>query len=102
MDFVYDIDLVAGLAGRIVGSLAKLPDFIDTTVTGGINLYDVQRPALGYRLTNRAGIARLPATAAGKAAYGLSQNAAGAGLAGAARAAEEIGMSDTATTEGVE
>jgi hypothetical protein len=37
----------------------------------------------------------------GQAVYGFGQDAAGAGLAGAPRPAEEIGMSDTGTLEGV-
>ena len=41
MDFVYDVDLVTGLVRSIVDLLTKAPNIINTSVTGGINFYDV-------------------------------------------------------------
>ena len=93
VDFVDDIDLVARLVGGIVDLLPQVADIVDAAVAGGINLDHIQGPALGDGLAHGAGIARL-ALAVGEAVDRLGQDARGAGLAGAARAAEEIGVRD--------
>ena len=41
MDFVYNVDLVTGLVGSIIDLLTEAPNIINTSVTGGINFYDV-------------------------------------------------------------
>jgi hypothetical protein len=101
MDFIHDIDLVTGLAGSVVSSLAEFPDLINTPIAGSINFYDVKRPALSYCLTYEAGVARFLITTAGETIYSFGQNAAGAGLTGASRAAKEVGVSDATGAQGI-
>ncbi|MBA7694861.1 hypothetical protein ES703_103476 [subsurface metagenome] len=71
MDFVYNIDLVTGLVRGISYLLTEVSDFINAAVTGGINLNHIQSPALGYCLTNGAGVAWFT-LAVGKTVYRLS------------------------------
>jgi len=100
MDFIYDIDLILGLVGSIVNLLPEVSDFINAAIAGSINLDDIQSSALGYCLAHRAGITRLP-LAIGKTIHRLSQNASGAGLTGASRTTEKIGMRYMAATQGI-
>ena len=100
VDFVYDVDLVAGLVGSIVDLLTETPDIINTGVAGGINFDDVQSPGLGYCLAHRARIARLTITIT-KTVHRLSQNACRAGLTRSSWATKKIGVRHTATTKGV-
>ena len=60
VDFVDDIDLVAGLVRGVVHLLPQVADLVDAAVAGGVNLDNIERPPLGYLLAHRAGIARLP------------------------------------------
>ena len=101
MDFVDDIDLVAGLVGSIVDLLTKAADVINTGVTGGVNFYDIQSSTFGDCLAHGAGIAGLAVTI-GEAIDCLSKAACGAGLAGPTRTTEKIGMGYATTAESVE
>ena len=98
VDFVYDVDLVTGLVGSIVDLLTEAPDIINTSVTGGINFYNIKSSNLGYCLAHGASIARLTITI-GEAVYCLSQNAGGASLACSPRATKKIGVRYMATTK---
>jgi len=101
MDFVYDVDLVTGLIGGIINPLAEVPDIINASVAGGINLNKIYRPAFIYGLAHVASIARFTFTII-ETVHCLSQDAAGAGLAGSSRTTKEIGMGDTTAIEGIE
>ena len=101
MDFVYDVDLVAGLIGGIINPLAEVPDIINASITGGINLNKIYRPAFVYGLAYGTSIARFPLTII-KTIHCLSQDAAGAGFTGSSRTTKEIGVGDTLATEGIE
>ena len=101
MDLVYNIDLVSGLGRGVVHPLDELAHVVHTGVAGGVYLYDVQRAPFGDGLAHGALVAGL-ALAAGSgldAVDGLGQYAPGAGLARAARAAEEIGVRHVAAGE---
>jgi len=100
MDFIYNIDLVAGLVRRIVDLLPEVSDFIDAAIAGSINFYNIQSPSLGYCLAHGAGVAWLALTI-GKTIHCLSQNAPGAGLTCSSWSTKKIGMRYTATTEGI-
>jgi len=101
MDFVDDIDLVAGLVGGIVDLLTETADIVDTSVTGSVNFDDIQSPGLSYCLAHGAGITGLT-LAIGETIHRLSQNTPGASLAGSPWATKKVGMRCTATTESVE
>ena len=100
MDFVYDIDLVTGFTGSIVSSLAEVPDIVNAGVAGGINLYDIQSPALGYCLAHGAGITRFT-LAIGKTIHRLGQDAPGAGLTCSSWTTKKIGMRYTTSIKGI-
>jgi len=100
MGFVYNIDLIAGFTGSIVSPLAEVSDIINAGITGGINLYDIQSPALGYCLAHGAGITGFT-FAVGQAIYRLSQDACGGGLACSSRATEKVGVRYTFAGEGI-
>ncbi len=101
VDFIYDIDLIAGLIGGVIYPLAEFSDFINTAITGSVNLNYIQSPGFSYCLAERASITWFAFTVA-KAVDCLSQNTAGASLTGSPRAAEKIGMRHMTATEGVE
>jgi hypothetical protein len=44
--FVDDVDLIAGLGGRITHSIEQLAHVVDLGATGGVDLEDIQMPAL--------------------------------------------------------
>jgi len=100
MDFIYYIDLIASLVGSIIDPLTEVSDFINTPVTGSINFYDIQSPALSYCLANMASIARLT-LAVGNTIHCLSQNAPGGGLTCSPGTTKKVGMSYTTTSEGI-
>jgi hypothetical protein len=101
MDFIYNVDLVTSLIGGIINPLAEVPDIINASVTGGINLNKIYSPALVYCLAHGASIARFTLTVI-KTIHCLSQDAAGAGLTGSSRTTKEIGVGDTLAFEGIE
>ncbi len=100
VDFIYDVDLVTGFAGSIVDSFTEVADIINAGVTGGINFYDIQSPALGYCLAHRASVTRFT-LAIGKAIHRLSQDTPGAGLTGTSWTIKKISVRDTTTIEGI-
>ena len=100
MDFVYNVDLIAGLVGGIVDLFPKVSDFINATVAGSINFNHIQSPALGYCPAHVATITRF-ALAVGNTVHRLSQNTPGAGFTSSSGTIEKVGMGHTATIEGI-
>ena len=100
VDFVYNIDLVAGLVRGIVDPLTEVSDFINAAIASRIYFYNIQSPALAYCLAHGAGITRF-ALAIGKAIYCLSQDTAGGGLAGPSRTIKKVGVRYATTVEGI-
>src|SRR3972149_6226244 len=101
MNFIYDIDLIARIVGRIIDLFAQAADILDSGIAGGIDFNDIQGPELGYRPAHFAVVAR-PALAAGEAIDCFSQNPSRAGFAGAPRPAEKIGVGDATASQSVE
>ena len=101
VDFIYNIDLVAGLIGGIIHPLPKVSDLVNATITSSINLNYIQSPSLGYCLAHRAGIAWLTLTVIGKAVHCLSQDAPGASLTCSPGPTKKIGMRYPTTTKGI-
>jgi hypothetical protein len=101
MDFIDDIDLIAGLAGDIVDSLPQVTDIVHTGMAGSVNLDNIECSALGYCLAHGTGVARFPLALGGEAIYGFRQDATRAGLAGAPGTAEKISVGDAPTGESV-
>ncbi|MBA7638490.1 hypothetical protein ES703_46146 [subsurface metagenome] len=97
MDFINNIDLVTGLVWRIGDLLTEVSDFINATITGSINFYDIQSPTFGYRLAEVATITWF-ALAVGKTVHCFSQNAPNAGLTRSSWTVKKIGMRYTTTT----
>lgn len=100
MNFVYNIDFITGLVRRIVDPVTELSDFVNATVAGSINFYDIQSPALAYCLAHRASITRFTLTI-GQAIYCLSQDAASGGLACSSWTTKKVGVRYTTTIEGI-
>jgi len=98
VDFVNDIDLVAGLVGGIVYLLTEAANIINAGVTGGINFDNIEGSSLAYCLAHGAGIARFPVTV-GETVHRLGQNARCARLTGSSWATEKIGMRDATAAE---
>ena len=101
VDFVDDIDLVAGLVGGIVDLLTKTADIVDAGIAGSVDFDDIQSPGISYCLAHGTGIAGL-ALPIGETIYRLSQDARGAGLTSSPWATKKVGMRYTATAECVE
>ena len=93
VDLVDQIDLEAGRAGLVVGALAQLADVVDAAVAGGVDLDQVEAERVRAAV-ERGGAGRDAVDRAG-------QDSRGGGLAGAARAAEEIGVGDLVLRNGV-
>jgi len=100
MDFIYNIDFITGLVRRIVDPVTKVSDFVNATVAGSINFYDIQSPALAYCLAHRASITRFT-LAIGQAIYCLSQDAASGGLACSSWTTKKVGVRYTITIESI-
>ncbi len=41
MNFINNINFIAGLIGGIVDSFAEFPDVVNAPIAGGINLYNI-------------------------------------------------------------
>ncbi len=101
MNLIDDVDLVSSLIRSVIDLLTEAANVFNTSVTGGINLDNVQSPTLGYCLAHGARVARF-SFAVSKTIHCLSHNAPGAGLAGSSRAAKKVSMRYTLTVEGIE
>ncbi|MBA7685669.1 hypothetical protein ES703_94094 [subsurface metagenome] len=100
MDFVYDIDLVAGLGGGVVDLFAQAANIVNAGVAGGVDFNDIHGAALGYRQAHLAGVAGFFLIGA-EAVDRFSQDAGGAGLARSPWAVEEIGVGDALALDGI-
>src|SRR5260370_35368699 len=73
---------------------------VDTTVGGGVNLYDIERVAGGDLTTLLAFVARLAILRVATVDR-LSKQAGSTGFTGASRPGKEVGMHYTAASQGV-
>ena len=88
---VEDVDLVAPLDRLEDDAVADLADVVDAALRGGVHLDHVERRAGGdraARVTRAVGRRRRPL----RAVEALGEDARHRGLAGAARAGEEVGL----------
>ena len=100
MDFVDDVDLESGLGRHEDDFIADPPDIVDTVVGGGVHFDDVKQAAVEHTAADGAlvaGVAVLRIQAVDRPGENLGQS----GLAGAARAAEQVGMGDLAADHGL-
>ena len=100
MRFVDEVELVARPAGRDAGALTQRPHIVDAAVRGGVELDQVQRLAAQERDARLALVVGL-AFEGRSAVHSPGEDAGGAGLAGAARAGEEVGVRRRAGGDGV-
>ena len=91
MRLVEDVDLVAALDGLEHDAVADLADVVDPALRGGVHLDHVERAAVRDRDAGVAGLVRRGRRAV-LAVQRLREDARQRGLAGAARAGEEIGL----------
>ena len=100
MDFVNDVDLKPSAGRGVLACLAQFADLLDAIVAGAVDLKHVQRAALGNLLAARVvGVeVHLGATSAIEA---FGENAGDGGLAGAARAAEQVGVRNPLLLDGM-
>ena len=100
VDLVDEVDLVGRRVGGVADALAQGADLVDAAVGGGVELDQVERAALVEREAGVAGVVGL-APRGRLAVDGLGEDAAGAGLARAARAGEEVGVRGRPGGDGV-
>ena len=90
---VDQVDLKARRAGLVVGTLAQFADVVDAAVAGGVDFDQVKAERVRAAV-ERGGAGRDAVDRAG-------EDSRGGGFAGAARAAEEIGVGDLVLLDGV-
>ncbi len=100
VDFVNDVDLELRAGGRVFAGLAQLADLLDAVVAGAVNFQHVERAALGDFLAARVVVVEVHLRAAG-AVEAFGEDAGDGGLAGAARAAEQVGVRDALLLDGM-
>ena len=100
MYFIYNIDLVAGLAGGEVDLLSQVANLVYAPIGGGINLDQVQAAAFGEANADGASAAGLLRPIRG-AVDRLGQDAGHAGLARPPGAGEEVSVAHPAISQGV-
>ena len=97
VDFVDDVDLEPAAGRAVLGVFDDLADVVHAGVAGGVDFDDVDVVAAG---DGQAGIAFAAGLGRGGVEFlaiqSLGEDAGGAGFAGAARAAEKIGVGDPA------
>jgi hypothetical protein len=99
VDFVDDVDLEPAVGGADGHVLPQLPDLVDATVAGGVDLDHVDVVAGRDRPAGVAGVAGLRCRPGG-ALERLGEDPGRARLAGAAGAAEQVGVADAARLDG--
>src|SRR5579885_1881410 len=103
MDLVNDVDLVAGLARRVLDVLNDLiPHIVNARLRGGIHLNDVHTGAIAdadAQATFSTGLRGM--TILGNAVEGTGEQAGGRGLAAAARTVKQVGVRDPSGLEGI-
>ena len=90
---VDDIHLVAAHGGQIGGLVAQVADIVDAVVGSGVDLRNIQHGALVNALAHRALAAGVRACGI-QAVDRLGKDLCAGGLAGAARAGEQISVAD--------
>ena len=95
MHFVDDVHLVPAELGRIVHLFQQLADFLHAAVAGRVHFVHVKGRAAFNHLAGRAFPAGV-AVPGVLAVDGPRQDAGGAGFAGAAAAAEQVGVGNAA------
>ncbi len=93
---VEDVDLPAPTGRRVGDPLAQVADVVDGAVGGCVHLDHVDRGAGGNRQTRLAFATRIDRGAAALAIERAGEDLRHRGLAGAARADEEVGVVDLA------
>ena len=88
------------MAGRVFAGLAQFAHLLDAVVAGAVNFQHVQRAALGDFLHARVVVVEIHLGAAG-AIEAFGEDAGDGGLAGAARAAKQVGVGDALLLDGV-
>ena len=88
LDLVEDEDLPAQVGGRVVDRARQVADVVDLVVRRGVDLEDVERPALTDSGAGRASVARF-AVLEVRAVERLGDDPGHRGLAGAARSDEQ-------------
>ena len=100
MSFVDDVNLVAALDGGEVDPLPDAANLVDAAVAGGVHFDEVHGATGVDILAAGAGVIGL-AVLGVEATEGAGEDAGGGGLAGAAGAAEEVGMGDAVLQDGL-
>ena len=100
VDFVNDVDLAAGLRGRHAHFFLEVAHIVNAAVGCGVNLDHIEQLVFGDGRAHGACVAGRGG-GAGFAVDALGHDARGAGFAGAARPAEQVGVRDSAAFDGV-
>ena len=100
MRLVEDVDLAAAADGRVGDALAQIADVVDGVVGGRVHLDHVERGGRGDRQARVAAPARLDGGAL-LAVQAGGEDLRHRGLAGAARADEQVGVVDLAPLDRV-
>ena len=98
---VEDVDLAPEVRGRVVQALAQLADVVDAAVGRGIDLDQVQRPALADGVARVTRVAGIGVGRERLAVEGLGQDPRQGRLAGAARTREQDRVRHLARDHGV-
>src|SRR5579883_974998 len=101
MRFVHYVYLVVAAAAHEGYTLAYIADVIDARIGGGVDLDDIRGVASGDLAARDAFIAGFAVVRVG-AVDGLRQQARRAGLAGATRTTEQVGVGQPPIAHGVE
>src|SRR5690606_37332758 len=101
MDFVDDIDLVLTLTRRKGDLVTQVAHIIDAGIRRGVDLDQVEKTALINAYTGRALVAGASFRVLVGAVVRLGQQSGGRRLAGAARPAEKIGVTDAPALQGI-
>ena len=100
VDLVNDVDFELRIGGRVFAGLAEFADLFDAVVARAVNFQNVERAALGNFNAARVLVVKIGFRAAG-AIQAFGKNAGDGGLAGAARAAKQVGVRDAFLPDGI-
>ena len=91
VDFVNDVDLEARAGRGVFAGLAQLANLLHAVIAGAVDLEHVQRAPFGDFLAARVAVVEVRFGAAA-AIEAFGEDAGDGGLAGAARAAKQVGV----------
>ena len=97
---VDDVDLELRRGWRVFHGVAQLADFFDPAIARAVDFNHVQRAAFSNFTTTRIVVGKIHFGAAG-AVEALGKDAGDGGFAGAARAAEQVGVGGPVLPDGV-